>query len=147
MKIQFLTALAAGFLLAADAPQGDVAKKDQEKLQGTWTVIAAEHEGQPLDRIKGNTLTISGGNFTIKTKTVELKGTYRLDPTRKPKTMDFLHEADFLRDKTWQAIYLLEGDDLKICYAEADSTKDRPTDFVTAEDSGLLLTVLKREKR
>ncbi len=55
MKIQFLTALAAGFLLAADAPKGDVAQKDQEKLQGTWTVVAAEHEGQPLDRIKNDT--------------------------------------------------------------------------------------------
>ena len=60
--------------------------------------------------------------------------------------MDFQHDEGILRDKTWQAIYQVDGDDLKICYAEADSGKDRPAAFETVQDSGLLLTILKREK-
>jgi uncharacterized protein (TIGR03067 family) len=147
MKVQLSMILIAGLLLAADTPKEDAAKKDQDKLQGTWVVVAAERDGQPLDRIKGGKLIISGTNFTIHTQSgFELKGDYRRDPSKKPKTMDLTHTEGMLRDKTWQAIYHLEGDELKICYAEADSGKDRPTDFATAEGSGLLLTVLKREK-
>lgn len=52
-----------------------------------------------------------------------------------------------LRDKTWQAIYELDGNDLKICYAEVDSKKERPAKFKTAKGSGFLLVVLKRHKK
>jgi prepilin-type N-terminal cleavage/methylation domain-containing protein len=42
---------------AADK-KDDAAKKDQEKLQGTWVVASAEQDGKPLDRIKGGKLTV-----------------------------------------------------------------------------------------
>jgi uncharacterized protein (TIGR03067 family) len=146
MQSRFSMLLVLGLLVAAEGPKEDAAKRDVQKLQGTWTVVSAEREGQPLDRIKGNKLTLKGDRFTIKTKTVELTGTFRLDPAKKPKAMDWMHEADALRDKTWQSIYLLEGGSLKICYAEADSGKDRPTEFATTEGSGLQLVVLKRDE-
>jgi uncharacterized protein (TIGR03067 family) len=139
-------ALLALTLTAAAAIGADPAKKDEDRLQGVWTVTAAEHDGKALDRIKGNTLTVKGSRFTIKTKSAEFTGTFRLDPGKTPKAIDFQHESDVLRDKKWEGVYKLEGDELRICYAEADSGKDRPVDFVTSEGSGLLLTVLKREK-
>jgi uncharacterized protein (TIGR03067 family) len=132
--------------LATAALGADPAKDDQDRLQGVWTVTAAEHDGQALDRIKGNTLTVKGGRFTIKTKSAEFTGTFRLDPAKTPKAIDFQHEADVLKDKKWEGIYKLDGDELRICYAEADSGKDRPADFATSEGSGLLLTVLQRGK-
>src|SRR4051812_9867312 len=99
--------VASVLALAAGPAEEDAGKKDRELLQGTWTVVSAEHDGQPLDRIKGNTLTLKGDRFTIKTRTAEFKGTCKLDPTKKPKTIDFLHESDVLKDKTWQGIYSL----------------------------------------
>jgi uncharacterized protein (TIGR03067 family) len=154
MKPRKVTLLAAGvlvavtrLLLAGDAPKEDAAKKDQDRLQGTWVVVAAERDGRPLDRIKGGKLMIDGNGFVIQTASgAELKGTFMLDPTKKPKAMDLQHDAGLLRDKTWKAIYQVDGGDLKICYAEADSGKDRPTEFTTALGSGFLLTVLKRDK-
>ena len=74
-------------------------------------------------------------------------GDLRLDPSKKPREMDFVHLEGLLRDKTWQAIYELDGGTLKICYAEADSGKERPKEFKTQPDSALLLIVLKRNMK
>jgi uncharacterized protein (TIGR03067 family) len=83
--------IAAAALLAAATGSAD---KQQEELQGTWTDAAAEQDGQPLDRIKGNTLTIEGNRFTIKTKTSDLKGTIELHPDVVPKAMDLNHTLE-----------------------------------------------------
>jgi len=146
MRTKLVTLLFIGLLVAADSPK-DAAEKEAKRLEGAWVVTSAQKDGQPLDRIKGNKLVIAGPRFTIKTKTIELEGSFRLDPAKKPKQIDFLHEKEFLRDKTWKAIYSLEGDELKICYADADSGKERPTEFKTAKDSGYQLVVVQREKK
>ena len=88
MRWSVLLAVAA--LLAAVA--GDEAtEKDRKALQGTWTVVAAEQAGQPLDRIIDNTLVIDGDRFTIKTKTSDLKGAIELHPGVSPRGMDLTH--------------------------------------------------------
>jgi uncharacterized protein (TIGR03067 family) len=138
----------AGFALAADAPSDEAIKKDFKRLEGTWTVVSAEQDGQALDRIKGGILKITDQNFYIKTKSgTEMKGDLRIDPAKKPKTMDLAHQEGLLRDKTWQGIYEVAGDDLKICYVEADKDKERPAEFTTSQDSNRLLVVLKRDKK
>ena len=143
MKLALVAPLFALVLLAADP-----AEKEFKALHGAWTVVAAERDGQPFDLIKGGTMTIKDQNFHIVTKAgTELKGDLRLDPAKKPKRMDLAHQAGPLRDKTWEAIYELDGDDFKLCYAEIEAGKERPTEFKTAQDSGHLLVVLKREKK
>ncbi|MBN9119471.1 MAG: TIGR03067 domain-containing protein [Planctomycetes bacterium] len=135
----------ATFAVARDE---EAAKKEQKALQGTWKVVAAEQDGDPLDRIVGGTLTIKDNNFTIKTAGgTELKGDLTLDPAKAPKHINLVHQDGPLKDKTWQGIYELKGDTIKLCYAEADSEKDRPTEFKTLKKSRLLLIELKREKK
>jgi uncharacterized protein (TIGR03067 family) len=126
----------------------DAAKKELKALQGAWKVVAAEHDGEPLDRIVGGTMTVKDNNFDIKTAGgTELKGDLILDPAKSPKRIDLAHQDGPLKDKTWQGIYELKGDTLKICYAEADSEKERPSEFKTLKNSRLLLVELKREKK
>jgi uncharacterized protein (TIGR03067 family) len=125
-------------------PAADAATKDREAVQGTWTVVEAEQDGEPLDRIKGNTLVIDGDKFTIKTKTSDLKGTFELHPGIMPKGMDLTHTQGAVEGRTWYAIYSLDGDDLKICYADPNPDKQRPNDFATKPGSSLLRVTLKR---
>src|SRR4051812_32351276 len=99
------------------APVGEATDKDRAALQGTWTVVAAEQDGQPLDRIKDNTLLIDGDKFTIETKRSDLKGTIELHPGIMPRGMDLTHTEGAVEGRVWYAIYSLDGDDLKICYA------------------------------
>lgn len=126
----------------------EAAKKDLKALEGTWKVVAAEHDGDPLDRIVGGVMVIKENNFHVKTKGgTELKGDLILSPTKKPKHIDYVHQDGPLKDKKWEGIYELKGDTLKICYAEADSEKERPTEFKTLKNSKLLYLELSREKK
>ena len=132
----------------ASARADDDTKKELKALQGTWKVVAAEQDGDPLDRIIGGTLTIKDNNFTIKTAGgTEMKGDLTLNPSKKPKHIDLAHQEGLLKDKTWQGIYELKDDTLKLCYAEADSEKERPSEFKTLKKSRLLLIEMKREKK
>jgi uncharacterized protein (TIGR03067 family) len=139
---------ALAFATFAARADDEAAKKELKALQGTWKVVAAEKDGDPLDRIVGGTITIKDNNFTIVTvDKVELKGDLTLDPTKKPKHINFAHQDGVLKDKKWEGIYELKDDALKLCYAEADSEKERPTEFKTLKKSRLLLLEMKREKK
>jgi uncharacterized protein (TIGR03067 family) len=146
--MRFRIALILFPALAASLIADDAEKKEFEKLAGTWVVVEAEKDGKPLDRLQDGTLTITNQNFAIKTASgFELKGDLRIDPTKKPKTVEFAHQDGVLRDKTWEGIYELKGDELKLCYSEADTEKPRPTEFKTEDKSGLLSMVLKRQSK
>jgi uncharacterized protein (TIGR03067 family) len=117
-----------------------------DKLQGAWTVTAAERDGQPHDTIKGDTLTIQGATFTIKAKEGEMKGTLKLGTDKKLLTADFTHTEGPSKGKTLLAIYEIAGDELKFCFAPPDS-KDRPSELSAKAGSKNFLVTLKREKK
>jgi uncharacterized protein (TIGR03067 family) len=121
-------------------------KQDLKQLQGTWVVVEAERNGQPLDRIKGNQLIVKDNQFTVVTKSAELKGDITLDAAKKPKRIDMQHQEGMLLEKKWEGIYKIEGGKLTLCYAEADSGRDRPGEFKTEADSSRLLIVMERKK-
>lgn len=138
--------LLTGSLLAADDPKEDAAKKDREKLAGTWKVTSAERDGQP-DKRSQNALTTfqADGKFTVKfTDGTGGDGTFTLDPTKKPRAVDYTLNYGPDKGKLHEGIYELEGDTLKICRSEPG--KPRPTEFATKTDSGHMLLVLRREK-
>jgi RNA polymerase sigma factor (sigma-70 family) len=126
------------------------AKKDLEKLQGTWiAAVGGEFRGKTAteqENIRaGHRLVISGDKFAWFTALqVEplMKGTVRIDETKRPKTMDMEFERESNR-AVGKCIYELDGDTLKICYGEPD----RPTEFKTNPDSDNKLYVWKLEKK
>ena len=143
-----LIGCALAFTTFVAARDDDGAKKALKELQGTWKVTAAEQDGDSLDRIVGGIMVIKDNNFHIKTVSgTELKGDLVLNPSKAPKHLDYIHQEGPLKDKKWEGIYEFKDDALKICYAEADSDKERPTEFKTLKKSRLLLLELKRENK
>jgi len=145
MKRYALLALAAGLLVAA-APNDD-AKNDLKKLEGTWVLASGENDGKKIsaDTLKTGQLMIDGDKHTVKVSDTTYKGTHKLDPSSKPKTIDITDTEGPFKDKTVLGIYELDGDEFKICYAAPG--KDRPKDFSAKEGTGYHCHIWKREKK
>ena len=143
MRRTLLLFAAAGLLVAADAPD-DAAKKERDKMQGEWVMASGERDGQKIPDEQAKTIrrTTKGDQFTITVDgQVVAKGTFKVDPTKKPKTIDFLREGD----EKILGIYELDGDTYKACYSAPG--KERPTEFSAKAGGGNTLSVWKREKK
>ena len=93
MRLTFLTSFVLAFILGTQVAAEDAAKKNFQRLQRTWTVVAAEKDGEAFDRIKGGKLIVKDMNFTINTASgTMMRGDLRIDPAKKPKHMDFAHQ-------------------------------------------------------
>lgn len=141
-----LTTLTAGLLLNAIPPQ-DEASKDQEKFQGTWKLVSVTREGEqePDDHIADLILIVVGNKRTVKRgDEVVSESTFKLDPTKKPKTIDLTPTTGDLKGQTLPGIYEIDEHTQKICLG---LTGERPTAFVSKQGSGHILQVFRREKK
>ena len=136
-------------LVGADAPKDDPAKKDLEALQGTWTAVVVERNGQkaPEEVLKNFKVVFKGNKMVINPNSDNRTSTFKLDSTKKPKWMDTSPEQGPAKGKSLPAIYELDGDTLKVCFDNEGVSDKRPSEFKTTPGSGLALFVLKREKK
>jgi uncharacterized protein (TIGR03067 family) len=133
--------------LVLHAQETPAAKQELKKLEGEWRVEKVEAGGvsatpEQLRELKS--VTFKGNTFTSLAGVARMEGTIKIDPTRKPKTMDIMFKSGQDKDKVYQAIYSLDGDDLKMCGSEPG--KDRPKDFNIKDKTNLTLMFFKRAK-
>jgi uncharacterized protein (TIGR03067 family) len=142
MRLLSFVVVALVLTVAASAPAGDAVKDEMKKLEGTWVVQSFSEKGKVNEEMKGTELTFAGANLTLKMKKgdeqKEMKATYKIDPTKKPKTIDVLGEG---KKHEMRAIYQLEGDTLRVCHGVKE--EERPTDFT---DENVVIVTLKRKK-
>ena len=128
---------------ASQAAEDKKAEKDEDKIVGAWVMVSGERGGEkaPDKLVKSFRLTYAaGGKVTVRSKQdKEEEGTFKLDASKKPAQIDLK-----VGDKSLEGIYTLEGDNLKLCLAEAG---ERPTEFKSADGSKTMLMILRREKK
>jgi uncharacterized protein (TIGR03067 family) len=137
----------AGCLLLAAAGEPEAVKKDMAQLQGDWAMVSGEIDTQamPDEYVKSATRVAKGDETTVMIgKKLFLKAKFSIDPTKKPKTIDYTMTDGPTKGKTQLGIYELDGDTVKFCFASPG--QDRPADFTTAKGSGRTLSVWKRVK-
>ena len=137
---------AMAMTLVATTASAQYANEAVGQVQGTWTAAKAERDGKAAPDLVGNRLSITGSRFDIRTKGGKLlfSGTYKLDATRKPATIDFAHNHGKLKGKDWKGIYALEGGTLTVCDNALDMSKDRPKAFQTKAKSGFVCIDFRR---
>ena len=142
MKRYALLALVAGLLVGADDP-----KDELKKLEGTWTMVSGEKDGksEAEKTIKAAKLVIKGDQHDVKIGDDIFKGTHKVDPSKKPKTIDATDTEGPFKGKTVYGIYELGADTFKVCFAKAGD--DRPKEFSTKSGTGHILHVWKKEKK
>jgi uncharacterized protein (TIGR03067 family) len=126
-------------LLEAEVAPELAFAKDRARLQGTWEYVSGIREME---------LLIAGDHFTARFKHGDIYlGTYRIDPTARPRAMDMLitEGPEKHRGKTALCIYEFDGDRLIWSPAEP-GTGTRPAAFPSQEDVKGLCIVFLREK-
>jgi uncharacterized protein (TIGR03067 family) len=133
-----LTVVAAGLLAGPD----DAKKADP--LNGTWVVVSMTHGGEENAKAKDSTVTFADGKIMIKDKAEgkDHSGTYTLDTTKKPPTIDMVPADGPEKGMTMKGVYSLEKGELKICMAQAG--KDRPTALSSKAGDDTMMIVLKK---
>lgn len=120
-------------------------KREEEKLAGAWRVTGVHVNGMilPSRQVPDLKLTFKDGQFTARLgKEKPQEGSYKLDPSKKPKTIDLERTLGPDKGKKQVGIYELTGHTLRICACEAGN--DRPTDFDTNDKPGYTVLILKR---
>jgi uncharacterized protein (TIGR03067 family) len=106
---------ALGLALAAGAATGDDAKSDLAKLKGTW-----------VGELNGKTYIVNFNGdkfatiFEFAEGTTTTSGTITIDPTKKPKHMDWKFadgtgRGEKLKGTTALTVYQIDGDTFKFC--------------------------------
>jgi RNA polymerase sigma factor (sigma-70 family) len=127
-------------------PKSD-ARKDLDRLQGTWRVVRAEEGGNEIEAALKETFVVKGGKITYcrdSEAPVTMKIT--LMPRKTPKAID-LEFTDDGKEKGLKnhAIYELVGDRLKLRMNDkfgGNSEDERPTDFSTDKGKEAVLFTL-----
>lgn len=135
------------FLIAANAPSDQV-KKDMARLEGEWSMVSGQINGKAMPDafLKGSKRVAKDGITTVTIGGMPfMKAKFTIDPSKKPKTMDYLMLEGFTKGKKQLGIYELDGDTVKFCFASPG--KDRPKDFTAKEGSGQTLSVWKKDAK
>lgn len=145
MTCSTLLVLIAGLVPSVDPP-ADAVKKELDKFQGTWRLISLEAEGTkvPEEALKDIRLSIKGDKFTTSEGKNSFGGTFKFDPTKKPKTIDVQFHEGPQKGQVSLGIYELEGDTYRICVDMAG--KGRPSEFAGRRGTGYALEVYQRVK-
>jgi uncharacterized protein (TIGR03067 family) len=141
-----LAMLSVVVLLSTDKATDQAAKRELDKLQGTWSYVAFEMNGEkmPDDQLKKMSITYTGDKWTVKEEDrVVASGTQKLDPSKTPHEIDSpITEGDG-KGITMLGIYEFKGDTFKVCFDP--SGQSRPKSFTPKE--GQFAAVIKRQKK
>lgn len=138
-----LMALLSVVLVAAGRPTQDDVSAELKQLRGIWRIVDEIDDGKqmPAEEAKKNKLTFDiAGRWSVEIDgKIVGEGTARIDPTKKPKTIDYT----FTSGARFVAIYELDGDLFRHCGVLKGT---RPTEFSSKAGSGQTLTTFRRDK-
>ena len=146
-RIAWLLGLTMIAVTATGAEENAATRKDLAALQGEWSMVSGSADGQsmPPEMVKQMKRVCKGDESTTTMGgQVFMKATITIDPTKKPKTIDYQMTEGFTKGKKQLGIYELDGDTFKSCFSAAGA--ERPTDFTSKPGDGRTLSVWRREK-
>jgi uncharacterized protein (TIGR03067 family) len=134
--------------LALAQPAGEEqAKKDQERMQGSWEMHALEINGKevPPQQLDGTVLIVKGSEYRTKIKDKELAGfQLKLDPSKNPKELDMIQKQADGSEKVFKAIYTFENDRFKMCRG-LEANQERPSQFATWPGTNYFVVTWKKQ--
>jgi uncharacterized protein (TIGR03067 family) len=149
MRVLGMSVLAIAVFVSEAVSVGADAKKDQEKIQGTWEAVEFVLNGKsiPDEERQKIRLAFNGERLDLTADGVEEKRefTFKLDGSKKPKIIETTPLGGLYKGKRSLGIYEFDGESLRLCMYNDDS-KNAPPEFKSPDGANLVLMVLKRVK-
>src|SRR5439155_25802112 len=117
------------------------------ELEGEWSMISGFMDGHPMDKsLLKHGRRVTRGNHTsvLFGPQVFMRGTFTLDPSKKPREIDLAHSEGMHAGKTQLGIYECDGETLRISYGTPG--QPRPVDFEPRQGDGKTVAVWKLVK-
>lgn len=125
-----------------------VAADKPEAFAGKWVIESAVRDGKDDPGLKGAVRIHDGETYSVTpaegSKTPPVKGTFTLDLSKTPATIDMKPTTGRYKDRVLLGIAKVDGDTLVIAFAEPG--KDRPAAFDSKDGSGVVVAVHRRAK-
>src|ERR1051326_1324499 len=128
----------------------ELIRKDYQRLSGTFQLASGVIDGKPVpEEIRKETKLVTDMNkFTVSAggqAGTSGAGTFTIDPTESPKTVDSLQATGPDKGKTLLGIYeIIDDNHKRACWAPVG--RPRPTAFTSEPGSGHILQVWERIK-
>lgn len=128
----------------------ELIKKDYERLTGTFQLVSGVIDGKevPEDVRRQTKLVTTMDKFTVSAggeAGTSGAGTFKIDPTKSPKTANSLQTEGPDKGKTLLGIYeIIDDNHKRACWAPVG--KPRPTAFTSEPGTGHILQVWERVK-
>ena len=121
-------------------------QRDRRILTGTWNVTSMAvngSESKKEDAAKFSVVNLADGTWSVLSEGKTLSsGTSTIDPTAKPKTIDFTVTYGGGLGKSFLGIYELNRNRRRMCFVEDD--RPRPTEFASTADNQQILVEYRR---
>jgi uncharacterized protein (TIGR03067 family) len=151
LKVVAVT-LALSLAVATRAAAGGDSPDDTKQLQGTWAIDPASYKDEKNKEVRedlsmlrvvfdDDVVTMTRPrrfevNGKAKIELTKEKMTFRLDPSKSPKQIDFINAMQ----EEVQGIYELEKDSLKLCF-----DRKRPIKFAAGKDGPEILMLIRKK--
>jgi uncharacterized protein (TIGR03067 family) len=127
-------------LLVLSAPlraQQPSVPKELAPLQGRWQLTSVN--GEMVDASTTAVFIVTGeGYLQGENGKVSERGTLRVDPAKKPMTIDFIITAGKYQNMTQLGIFEINGDTIRV-QVNQPGAKERPTDFALRDGYDLVI--------
>jgi uncharacterized protein (TIGR03067 family) len=116
--------------------------RELEALQGTWSIVSLEIDGQKMEGVPSAQVIVKGDRFTTNSMGATYEGRVEVDAAQTPKHFNLVFTEGPEKSNTNRGIYELDGDLWRMCLNMAGG--ERPASFATSPASGLALETLQR---
>jgi uncharacterized protein (TIGR03067 family) len=125
--------------VVASAFGEDAGKKELQLFQGSWEpVFIRNPDGKEAgdEELKAIRLVVKGNEFTLTAKDMSISGTFAIDPSQTPKTIDFVLADRKSADEKFRGVYAIQGERRLSCFAFPKQERPR---VIRPSESGYLM--------
>lgn len=118
----------------------------EEGLNGAWIAREATRNGEKIgaEFFEGASVEFADGKYTATLGGLTEKGTFKVERSRKPHTIDLKASEGQNKGRPMLGIFELDGDTLRFCFNL--ETRQRPTDFTSTAENKHYVLVYHRKK-